>query len=265
MDGRLLAVALVVLAVASGCSMPVLRGGGDAATVTPAPAPSPLHERLAPGIAPDGLVIPRRLVAAHQRRLTNRTYTVLVDRTRFHSADVARRRSIRAAVDDANRRYRVETVTSNQTTPARRRIVVATPHQAVVLTTTGNESDRRRLTDDPLAAVRVNRTWSERLRGLLDGVRIDSITPRKPGARRYRLESEHVANASRFLGTRENLQSLSFNATVTADGLIESYTLSYSFVRGHTLVTIDEQFRIVDVGTTSVETALPNETRKKGT
>lgn len=72
-------VALLVLVALAGCSG-VIGPGGEAATVTPAPVQTPVETTtetsvLPPGVNGDGVVDAGRLARAHQRAITNRSYT----------------------------------------------------------------------------------------------------------------------------------------------------------------------------------------------
>ncbi|NLV13304.1 hypothetical protein [Haloarcula argentinensis] len=94
MQPRSLAVgiALVSLVVLGGCTAFSTAGpNGGEQTVTPAPVPTP-DPSLPPGVTANSISDPERLGSAHERRLTNRSYTVTVVRTvQFANGTIVRR------------------------------------------------------------------------------------------------------------------------------------------------------------------------------
>ncbi|MFU1779756.1 hypothetical protein ACM16X_00075 [Haloarcula japonica] len=94
MQPRSLAVgiALASLVVLGGCNAFSTAGpSGGERTVTPAPVPTP-DPSLPPGVTANSISDPERLGSAHERRLTNRSYTVTVVRTvQFANGTTARR------------------------------------------------------------------------------------------------------------------------------------------------------------------------------
>lgn len=124
--GRVVLVALVVLpvlALLAGCSS-VLQGpsGPNTTTTTPAPVPTadPARVALAPGVTGAGVVDPDALAGRHEQFLSNRSYTLTVDRTTRYANGTLRSRVVTRIRLAANRTYRTD-------------IRVAGPHATVVI------------------------------------------------------------------------------------------------------------------------------------
>jgi hypothetical protein len=259
MDRALVAVCLAVLAVTAGCSSPLSGAGAEtpSTTVTAADVPDPTADSLAPGLTEVGVLDPDTFASAHASVLENRSYTAVFNRTRYFDGQVVWQRDARAAFEPPGR-YRIKTVEDSVYSTVRRESLIAMVGTGRLAVRTGDgETVRKPVTGDPLAAVGVDPLGQARIAELFGLVDVETIVPREPGARLYRLGATEIANRSRLLYGRDRLLAANFSATVDSSGVVRAYTFRYAFVRGRTNVTVVERYRVGKIGATAVNDRIP--------
>lgn len=261
MDSRVQMLAVVAIAMLAGCST-TLSGGPDQTTVTAADVPERASEGYAPGMTAEDIVGPARLAEAHQRALANASYTVVVSRNRWRFDEHREQLRAIATVDPLADRYRIRVehdwVSASPTVV----VLVSSPNGTRRFERHGDAPFQEvPVSGDPIESVGFDPTRAGTIEQMFDSVLVDRIRPRQPDARHYWLSGERVDNLSRLLGPRELFLSADLQAHVEASGLIRSYTWQYSFISGHTTVRVDERMHVFDVGSTQVETTVPDSER----
>jgi hypothetical protein len=243
---------LALLVLTAGCNAPFGQApdAGETPTVTPVPVaggPSPDAAELAPGLGPGGVTDPERLVDAHSAVLENESYTARLSSRREGangSGTVRYDRLIRVAGPD-----RFHYVLSVATPGGDRRIERwrdgATAREVV----TENGSTTRHSIESPPRPSLVTRTELLRLFSRLPSSVVD--TRKRNGTTGYR-----VAGGPRDLPP---LSNITFAATITGDGLVRWYEVSYTVERRSRQQAVGEretvtvEASISDVGSTTVE------------
>ena len=263
-----LAVTFVCLVVLAGCGTG--GSGGPRGTVTPAPVPdgatptSDRAQRLAPGVTAEGVVAPTRLVTAHTAALRGRSFTT-VRRAVTHGEDGGFRSEVvtRGRVGEDRRRLFVDRRASG---PLVRSIGLAgrteqyvgerrTVRRETQNGTVRYSSDRRNPGTVAGTVLLSDITAGSTISLALHGMNF-SVIPVEGASNgtRYRLVSTDITDSGTLIGLAgENARNVTFEATVTPDGLVTWFELSYTADRGDSSVTVVRTVAFEDVGTTTVE------------
>lgn len=256
MDWR--AIALAVLLACAGCTA-LVEDDQARETVTPAPVPDRATETYAPGVTAEGVVAPAALVAAHERALANRSYTLVIERTRFSDGDPRYRHTVIATVGETAYRVRVSDrsgpFTDNRTT-----VLIGTANGTVAFERTGGGPFRR----SDRADVDVP-TGSESLDRALRAVRVETVRPQRAGADTYRLSGTEYRNLTAVLLPRDRLRWVSFEGEIGANGCLRALDWRFAVDRGGTNVTVVSKVDVRRVGRTTVNTTPPLVGNESGT
>ena len=262
------AVVLACLVVLAGCGSEGVSGPTD--TVTPAPVPDDATptadraQRLAPGVTADGVVAPARLVGAHVAALRGRSFATM-HRSASYVANGSLRSEVltRGLVNDGHRRLfvvrrasgplvrsiglsgRVEQYVAGPTTVRR------TVRDGAVRYSSGRRDPGAVTGSVLLPDLVAGSTLSIALDGMTFGVTpLDGPT----NATRYRLVATEVTDPETLVGLAgADARNATFTATVTADGLVSWFRLSYTADRGDGPITVVRTVAFEDVGATTVE------------
>jgi hypothetical protein len=191
MDWRTVACALALLT--AGCNSP-FGAAPDRETVTPAAVPEEPGGTLPPGVTANSVAVPAELVAAHERSLANRTYTVVIERTRFRDGDRISRRAVLATVAPTADRFRV---TERYVTDSATETVVSIRDgdtEAVFVRRDGGPFER-----SERSVASAPPTGAERLATALEAVEISSVVPPSGDESAHRLSGTALRNASVIL------------------------------------------------------------------
>jgi len=269
---RAAVLALVYLVVLAGCGSDGSGGGGTEPTVTPAAVPADTttttatdeRERtLAPGVTTAGVVAPARLVGAHVDALAGRSFTT----TR------------RAVSYTANGSLRSEVRTRGLVSADRRRLLVERRARGPVVRGIGLDGrtdqyiagetvlqrersggtvtyDRTRRQPGTISGsvLVTDLTAGSTLALALDALTFEVRPYQDPWySRQYRLVSTGVEDRDTLVGLGgRNVSDVSFMATVTDEGLVSWFRLSYTADRGDGQVRVVRTVGFDSLGETTV-------------
>jgi hypothetical protein len=251
MDWR--AVALAVLVACAGCT--ALTGADDPAparetgTVTPAAVPDPADRTYAPGVTGSGVVSPSALVDAHDRSLANRSYTVVIERTRT-SKEFQYRHTVTAAVDGTASRIRVSD-SSTTTVDNRTTVLIGTANGTVAFERTNGGPFRRSERTDAEVP-----TGGEVLGQAFRAVRVDTA-PQRIGTDSYRLTGDTYRNLTAMTIPGDRLMGVALDAEIGSSGRFRSLNWRFTVERGRTNVSVVTKMDVRRVGRTTVNTTPP--------
>lgn len=267
MEGRL-AVALVVLVVLAGCGGSPFATPSSAPTVTPVPVPEGDRDGLAPGVTDDGVELPGVLADAHAASLSNRSYRLVTTRTvRYENGTLRERLHLELALG-TDRSYLVATETAGPAAP----VFLGRPPAAAAFWSNGSTYVRRLTrgeettytTFQPAEGAGTWQYWARTVpfggqeaspRNFIDRTFTSvptSVTDRTTvdGTTAYRLAGSRATGPLPEVGTP---RSVDLRATVTADGLVRSLTLTYAGTVDGEPVTVRRTVGYQGVGNTTVE------------
>lgn len=263
----LVAASLVAaLAVLAGCGGPAATGT-PTDTVTPAPVPTPTptatpQPRLAPGLAPAGVVDAFALSEAHARALRGTAYTFRFETTvRAPNGTRYGRESGVARVDRRGGfRTRVEVSGSEAVFgPASAgRIDRWSDGERYAVAVTANGTTRYGYVPPSVYDPQRTRVSLARERLFLVLAAVDTrVTGRvtRNGTTQYRVEATGVPHPDRLAaaeGVRDP-RNVSFRAFVDGRGLVRAYRLSYRASDDERTVLVERSVRHARLGGTTVE------------
>lgn len=269
---RPLVLVVACLLVLAGCGSD---GSGPSSgpaapeTVTPAPipeepaTPQPTPGRpLAPGLSTTGVDAPDRLVAAHVAALRDRSF-----RTFRREVTYATNGSLRSDVladgriSADRRRVWVVQYVSGPAAQARGeagRVEQYASGSTVVSrerrgrTVSYDQRDRERVGTDALLPPEPS--TASTLSSAFEGLRFDVYTyPDRWFAAQYRLVSSGVTDERLVAALADDrARDVSFEATVTAEGLVQWYRLSYTTTREGVPVRVTRTVSFEAIGTTTI-------------
>lgn len=236
---------VVALAATAGCNAPLADdpSPGETPTVTPLPVgeAAPTTGELAPGLGPDRVVDPERLLDAHAAVLANDSYTVRLTSTREATNGSTRTRHSRVVrVVDAERFHYV---LSTETDDGDRRVERWRDGSRAYQATTENGSTSYRALRDPPPPVLLTRADLMRLFLFVPSEVVDSRD-------RDGTTVHHVAGGPRDL---HPLSDVTYEAAITERGLVRSYEVRYTLDGRRPEAVVTVAATVSDVGETTVE------------
>ncbi|MFC6863121.1 hypothetical protein ACFQGE_06555 [Halomicroarcula sp. GCM10025817] len=271
MDAAVRTAVLALCLVTAGCTGFVGSDPGRSETVTPAPVPESPPAVLAPGLSEAGVRDVDTLVRAHVSGLSNTSYTVEHRRT-VDGADGTRQvdQTTRAEISAGYQSYTaVRTITGPAVTD--QVIRTRSEDRRAIQWILGDGTNSSRIISDgrgigapplpPREALFFEPTYHSRIRALLLGANVTAVVPVRVddgearGPRRYRVHANGAADRSQFpVDAADRVGDVSFTATVTSSGVVQSYDLQYTVVRNGSTLRVTESLRYTDLGVTTVET-----------
>lgn len=253
---RLGLLSVVVLLIAAGCSG---IGGSSGLTVTPAPVPTGTATptpapRLAPGIAPTGIVDPEALVAAHVSVLNGTSYTVSSSRIDQYPNGSIQSRTVSRIAIAADGRYHYTFDSMIRRGPGNG----STVHREVwwdgdrrvsVLTRDGTTVYRTERVDG-VAQPPFDPTFHTGLATLFD-LGTHTVTERiaLDGTTLYRLHAAGFDEGDVFGYATD----VSMTSLVEERGLVREYRLRFTITRSSSPVRVTRTVRFGGIGTTTLE------------
>ena len=264
---RVALVALVVLL--AGC--PAVGGPGEP-TTTITPAPVPQDRSYPPGIGPAGVEDAGALGTAHSDLLDDTSYTIVSNRTiRTRNGSLRSLLAVRVALS-SDRSYHVTARTAGEAGP----VFMGLPPARGEYWSNGTvyvrllERDDRRLVnrfEPPDNFVGTWRYWRSTVAfgggASFDqetvGTLFESVPTRLAGNRTSNGTTLYVLEGDRAVDTdfakvgTGPVSNVSLSATVSQDGIVRSFDLTYDRRMDGSLVRVHWRLRYVDIGSTAVD------------
>jgi len=271
MRAGLRAAVLACCLVTAGCTGFLGSQGGDTAeAVTPAPVPAEPPAAVVPGLTERGVADADRLVRTHGERLGNTSYTLRHERrVRTATGTVYRQETTRLWTTANYDSYIALRNVRGEATVARRIRVRWADNRAVQQTTTNGTRSRRIVADGngiggpplpPRDALFFDPTFADRLRDVLVGANVTAVEPTGEEVRQlrsavvYRVVADGATEPTRFpQPPADRVGDVRVTATVTGDGLVQSYGVRYTVVRNGTELHVTESLRYTGLGSTTVD------------
>jgi len=253
-------VAALTLLVLAGCSG-VTGLGGETETVTPAPIPTaesttPASKVLPPGVNGDGVVDAERLVSAHQRSITNRSYTWSARRLATGPgantttvADLRKRAHVEnELVYDYWTNHRIVWRDGRPRNLGNYSTYSDSTGRYVRYESAQATTEYDRLNTSP-ARVRVGREALAAIDQFLPARNATLSVTRVAGQRYYELDGEGADTIVAHSGVR----NYSVRALIAPDGFVRSITVTYQTGSSERARTVRYGYRYESVGETTVE------------
>jgi hypothetical protein len=255
------AFGLVLLVVLAGCSGLT---GTETDTFTPAPVPDPTATptpvpELAPGVTSDGITDPLALTTAHSPLLRRNTYTANTERV-VHDVNgtlrLRRAATVRVGEQGRSRRFVEHEGPAVTYEPARLDIWRNKTLYLVALTDDGETAYDGRVASGSgarLYSVYETIPGTQQMFSLLQSLETRTVSRTADGS--YRVRATGIDQQDKFdrAVLETETRNVSFVATITPDGRIESYELRYETDRDNRAVRVVRRLRTRNVGSTTIE------------